>query len=117
METLSLGKVTVATAGTPTQIKNLLPAALPGWFPANHKVYRINVQQAGNTGKVSFGTSTVNAATLAGTIYQLLPEATSALKDSYRHEAPDSGNQLQLDDYYLDVTVSGEGALISIDVT
>ena len=113
MQTFSLGKVTVPTAGTRVNLGTLLPAN----FPADHKAARVIVSQISSTGNVVFGTAAVVASTLAGAIKQFLLPGTSGLRDSYVHEDGSSqGNSLHVDDYAIDVATNGDGLIISIEV-
>ena len=114
MQTFSLGKVAVSSAGTRVNLKDVLPAG----FPADHKFARIVVSQVvGATGAVVFGTAAVVASTLAGAIKQFAPAAASGRTDTYVHEdQTQTGNPLKVDDYALDVAVNGEGAIVSIVV-
>jgi hypothetical protein len=114
MQIFSLGKVAVATAGTPVALSSLLPAN----FPSNGSCARIIVSQVmGTTGKPCFGTTAVVASTLAGTIKQFAPAATSGLTDTYVHDpGAEGGNPLNVNNYAIDVTVNGEGLIVSIEV-
>ena len=114
MEIFSLGKVTVATAGTRVPLSSVLPSN----FPSNNSCARIIVSQVmGTTGKPCFGTTGVVASTLVGAIKQFAPSASSGLMDTYVHgQGPEGGNPLNAGDYAIDVTVSGEGLIVSIEV-
>jgi len=114
MQIFPLGNVTVATAGTPVPLTSVLPSG----FPSNNSCARIVVSQVvGTTGNPCFGTTAVVAATLAGTIKQFAPAASSGLTDTYIHgQGAEDGNSLNVGDYAIDVTVSGEGLIVSIEV-
>ena len=114
MQTFSLGKVAVATAGTRVNLKDVLPAG----FPADHKCARIILSQIlGTTGAVVFGNAAVVASTLVGVIKQFAPAAATGSTDTYTHaDNSVSGNPLHVDDYALDVAANGEGLIVSIVV-
>ncbi len=103
MNIVPLGKIAVTTAGTPVQI-----------LAAGAKCAAIIVAAiGGTTGKMYFGTSTVNKTTLAGAIKEFLPSAASGFADSIIIDNTEDGNPLQMSDYWLDSTVNGEGLLVS----
>ncbi len=109
MQTFPLGKVFVMTAGTPTT----LASALPANFPADHKFHKLIVSQVfGTTGRICFGTTTVLAATLAGTIKEFFPTAATGLADTFTL-CGGLSNELNATDYAVDATVNSEGVLIS----
>ena len=114
MEIFSLGKVTVATAGTSVPLSSVVPSN----FPSNNSCARIVVSQVmGTTGKPCFGTTAVVAATLVGAIKQFAPSASSGVTDTYVHgQGSEDGNPLNAGDYAIDVTVNGEGLIVSIEV-
>jgi hypothetical protein len=114
MQTFSLGKVAVTTAGTRVNLKDVLPAG----FPTDHKCARIVVSQVvGATGAVVFGTTAVVASSLVGAIKQFAPAAASGLTDTYIHDDNTrTGNPLHVDDFALDVAVNSEGLIVSIEV-
>ncbi len=103
MTIVPLGKIVVTTAGTPVQV-----------LATGAKCAAIIVAAtAGTTGKVYFGTSTVNKTTLAGAIKEFLPSAATGFADSLTIDNTETGNPLQMSDYWLDSTVNGEGLLVS----
>ena len=102
MAPTSLGRVNVASAGTPVRL-----ATSP--TPCNR--IRVSVI-AGLTGKCYFGTAGVNHSTLAGVIKELWPNA-GGVDDAYELLSEDDSNSLHLEDYWIDVAVSGEGLIVS----
>lgn len=101
MSPLSLGRVNVPTPGTPVPLAT-------HYTPCCH--IRVQVV-AGLTGKMYFGTQTVNHATMAGVIKELWPNASGGMDDSYDVAILD--NQLNLADYAIDASVATEGLIVS----
>lgn len=107
MQVFPFGKVTVATAGTSVPLSSVLPAGCPT------KVHRIIVSQVfGSTGEPCFGTTAVVASTGVGVIKQFAQAGSTGLLDTYVHEG-DPGNELNIEDYALDVTVNGTSLFVS----
>ena len=97
----SLGRVNVATPGTPVRLATVST-------PCSH----IRVQViAGLTGKMYFGTQAVNHATLAGVIKELWPNPSGGVDDSYDVAIDD--NRLNLAGYAIDASVATEGLIVS----
>ena len=68
---------------------------------------------AGLTGKMYFGTHTVNHATLAGVIKEMWPNSAGGVDDSYEIWTADGTDELNLADYGIDASVAGEGLIVS----
>jgi hypothetical protein len=101
MSPQSLGRVNVSAPGTP------VPLATQ-YTPCCH--IRVQVV-AGLTGKMYFGTQTVNHATMVGVIKELWPNPSGGVDDSYDVAILD--NQLNLADYAIDASVATEGLIVS----
>ena len=104
MQMVSLGKIAVATPGT------LIPLSATAL-----KVSKILVCQiAGMTGKTYFGTSALVRSTFVGVIKQFaIPVAGAGVLECQLFEDDQSGNGLNLADYYIDADVATEGLLVS----
>jgi hypothetical protein len=103
MAPTSLGRVNVATPGTPVQL-----AASP--TPCNR--IRVSVI-AGLTGKCYFGTAGVNHSTLVGVIKELWPNSGGGVDDAYEVWSEDGTDSLHLEDYWIDVAVAAEGLIVA----
>lgn len=106
---LSLGKVTVTTAGTPERVTK-------GQTDPNADVlvYSFLIEALpSNTGNVYIGVkSNMNKTTLAGVV-AILPIPTSNLIPSFAATVTNLPHNENLNRLYIDVDVSGEGVLIS----
>ncbi|HVP46241.1 MAG TPA: hypothetical protein VMT32_06650 [Bryobacteraceae bacterium] len=104
MQATFLGKVTVASAGTPVPLSTdptlracaILVATIPGL-----------------TGNVYLGGGGLDRNSLAGVMIVFNAPSVSGPADSFLLEVRDGHNSLQLSEYFLDASVSGEGALIT----
>ena len=103
MSPQSLGRVNVTTPGTAVPL-----AAVD--TPCNR--VRVSVI-AGLTGKMYFGTTTVNHSTLAGVIKELWPNSAGGVDDAYEVFTADGSDELNLADYSIDASVAGEGLIVS----
>jgi hypothetical protein len=104
MQILSLGKITVTTAGTPVQATSTSIMA--------HEV--IIEPLAGNSGKSYVGNSTINVSSGAGVSKTFLPPAASGGNDSYRLNARSGdGNTIDVSQFWVDVQTSGQGVTVS----
>lgn len=99
----SLGRVNVATPGTAVPLASVST-------PCNR--IRVSVI-AGLTGKMYFGTKTVNHSTLAGVIKELWPNSGGGVDDSFEISTADGADELNLADYSIDASVAGEGVIVS----
>jgi hypothetical protein len=104
MQPTFLGKVTVASAGTPvplsTDITLRACAILVSTIP-------------GLTGNVYLGGAGLDQNTLAGVMIKFNAPSVVGPPDSILVEAPGGRNALQVSEYFLDASVSGEGALVT----
>ncbi|HLM99550.1 MAG TPA: hypothetical protein VK335_09730 [Bryobacteraceae bacterium] len=104
MQPTFLGKVTVASAGTPVPLSTdltvracaILVATIPGL-----------------TGNVFLGGAGLNQTTLHGVMVQFNAPAAQGPADQFLLASEDATNSLRVADYFLDASVSGEGALVT----
>ncbi len=104
MQPTFLGKVTVASAGTPVPLSSdpsiracaVLVATIPGL-----------------TGNIYIGGAGLNQNTLAHVMIKFNAPSVFGPPDSFLVEARDGHNALQVSEYFLDASVSGEGALVT----
>lgn len=112
----SLGYIT-GTAGTPKRITTNAPnLAWTGNQAATAILlcHAIFVQQVRtNTGYVLVGQSGLNESTGVD-LNALLPIPTANSLPNATIGIPDGGNPMNATEYYIDVTVSGEKALVSV---
>jgi len=104
MQPTFLGKVTVASAGTPVPLSTdptlrvcaILVATIPDL-----------------TGNVFLGGAGLNQNSLAGVMIMFNAPSVSGPLDFFLLEPKSGHNSLQLSEYFLDASVSGEGALVT----
>lgn len=104
MQPTFLGKMTVAAAGTPVPLSAdptlracaILVATIPGL-----------------TGNVYLGGSGLDQNSLDGVMIKFNAPSVFGPPDSFLLEARGGRNSLQVSEYFLDVSVSGEGALVT----
>jgi|SRR5690242_12231205 hypothetical protein len=104
MTVTALGRVNVATPGTPVPLS------------ADHtaRASKIYFQVIpGLTGKGYVGKTGMVRATLANVIRVLWPNSSGGFSDSFYIESQQDSDVLNLADYYIDMDVAGEGLLIS----
>jgi len=97
--------VTVTAAGTQIQLST-----------TSLLVAKIRVQPVkANTGRIGVGIATIDMVTVAGLIADLAAPGAGAtgVSEAVEIESHLSGNPLDLSDYWLDATVSGEKALVT----
>lgn len=104
----SLGKVTVASAGTPVRAtaNQTTPA---NRFPAHSYLVEAVV---GNTGKVYIGAAGMDKSTLVG-VFVVLPPPTANVLPSFSATVSYSPNHFNMADVWIDVDTNNEGALVS----
>jgi hypothetical protein len=104
MQPTFLGKVTVASAGTPVPLSTDLTlracAILVSTIP-------------GLTGNVYLGGAGLDQNTLHHVMIKFNAPSVFGPPDSFLVEARDGHNALQVSEYFLDASVSGEGALVT----
>lgn len=103
MTPTSLGRVNVATPGTPVQL-----AATPIYCSR----LRVSVV-AGLTGKMYVGTAGCNHTTLVGAIKELWPNSAGGVDDAYEVWSADGTDSLNLADYWIDAAIAGEGLIVA----
>jgi len=104
MQPTFLGTVTVASAGTPVPLSTdatvractILVATIPGF-----------------TGNIYFGGAALNQGTLAGVMIKFNAPAVLGQPDHFILQTLDARNSLRVSDYFIDASVSGEGALVT----
>ena len=104
MQPTFLGKITVASAGTPVPLTTdttvrackILVATIPGL-----------------TGNIYFGGAAMNQGTLGGVMIKFNPPAVPGQPDHFILQTQDGRNSLRVSDYFIDASVSGEGALVT----
>ena len=108
----SLGNVTVTTAGTPVRITINESSST-----ARLQCHAIMVEQIpGNSGRIIIGLSNLNSTTYVGALAILAIPTTNTLP-SCNVGIGDAPNAFNAADYFIDATVSGEGALVSYLIT
>lgn len=104
MQPTYLGRVTVVSAGTPVPLSTdptlracaILVATIPGL-----------------TGNVYLGGAGLNQTSLASVMIKFNAPSVSGPPDFFMLETGGGHNSLQVSEYFLDVSVSGEGALVT----
>lgn len=104
MTVTALGRVNVATPGTPVPLSTD-PTARAS------KIYFQVIP--GLTGKGYIGTSGMVRATLVNVVRVLWPNSGGGFSDSFFLESQGDGDVLNLSQYYIDMDVAGEGLLVS----
>jgi hypothetical protein len=103
-----LGRFTTV-AGTPVSVVQAIPTAQQPFH-----VHAILVQALqGNTGRVYVGSSAMNVATEAN-LYAILPAPSAGSIPSFSAALGISRNGLDAGDFWIDVEVSGEGAIVTV---
>jgi hypothetical protein len=67
----------------------------------------------GLTGNVYFGGAALNQSTLAGVMIKFNAPAVLGQPDHFILQTQDGRNSLRVSDYFIDASVSGEGALVT----
>jgi len=104
MTVTPLGRVNVATPGTPVPLSTD-PTARAS------KIYFQVIP--GLTGKGYIGKSGMVRATLANVVRVLWPNSGGGFSDSFFLESQQDADVLNLSQYYVDMDVAGEGLLVS----
>jgi hypothetical protein len=104
MNVTALGRVNVATPGTPVPLSTD-PTARAS------KIYFQVIP--GLTGKGYIGKSGMVRATLANVVRVLWPNSGGGFSDSFFLESQHDADILNLAEYYVDMDVAGEGLLVS----
>src|SRR5712692_6870314 len=104
MNVTALGRVNVATPGTPVQLST----------DTTLRASKIFFQVIpGLTGKGYIGKSGMVRATLANVIRVLWPNTAGGFSDSFFLESNQDADSLNLSEYYVDMDVAGEGLLVT----
>jgi hypothetical protein len=103
MQVISLGKITVSSAGTPVQASSTSILA--------HKV--IIEPLSTNSGKSYVGTSAITVSSGAGLIKTFLAVAASGINDQLVISAGDQGNSIDVSQFWFDVATNGQGFIVS----
>ena len=100
----SLGRVNQPAPGTP----------IPLSVDPTKRVAKILIQMIpGLTGKAYVGTSVMKKATLVSVARVLWPNQAGGISDQFFLEVQNGLDELNLEEYFLDLDVAGEGVLIS----
>jgi hypothetical protein len=100
----TLGRVNVATPGTP------VPLTTDTSISASKVFFQVI---PGLTGKTYVGTPSMAKATLAGVARVLWPNATGGFSENFWLEAQDGENSIRLAEYAVDADVAAEGLLVT----
>ncbi|HKW96606.1 MAG TPA: hypothetical protein VJN43_02685 [Bryobacteraceae bacterium] len=104
MQPTFLGIVKVPSSGTPVPLATdttlracaILVATVPDF-----------------TGNIFLGGAGLNQTTLAGVMIKFNAPSAAGVPDHFLLQSEDGNNSLHISDYWLDVSVSGEGALVT----
>jgi hypothetical protein len=99
-----LGRVSVATPGTP------VPLSIDPTVHASKLFFQVI---PGLTGKAYAGVTSMAKATLAGVARILWPNATGGFSEHFEIESQDGENSIRVMDYAIDADVAGEGLLVT----
>ncbi len=103
MNIAPLGKINVASAGTPVRVT-----------ATSTPCYGLIVTPViGNAGATHFGTSTLVKSTLVGVIKTFLKPAATGASDTLQINAPE-GNLLNAADFWVDAETTSDGLLVSV---
>jgi hypothetical protein len=104
MTVTALGRVNVATPGTP------VPLSADPTLRAAKILFQVI---PGLTGKGYIGKSGMVRATLANVIRVLWPNPSGGISDAFFIESQDDADVLNVSSYFIDMDVAGEGLLVS----
>lgn len=104
MQPTFLGKVAVASAGTPVPI-------LADTNVRACKILFLTIP--GLTGAIYVGGRSMEKNSLAGVMTKLNPPVSAGVTDHFTIESRDGSNSLRPSDYWLDASINGEGALVT----
>ena len=104
MTVTALGRVNVATPGTP------VPLSADPTVRAAKILFQVI---PGLTGKGYIGKSGMVRATLANVIRVLWPNPSGGISDSFMIESREDSDVLNVAEYSIDMDVAGEGLLVS----
>jgi hypothetical protein len=104
MQPTFLGQVTVASAGTPVPLAS---------DPSVRACAILVVTIPQMTGNIFLGGAGLNQTTLAGVMIKFNAPGAAGVADEFLLQSEDASNSLRVADYWLDASVSGEGALVT----
>jgi hypothetical protein len=104
MNVNNLGRVNVATPGTP------VPLTTNPTVTASKLFMQVI---PGLTGKTYIGGPAMTKATLAGVTRVLWPNSGGGFSETFFLEAQDGANSIRLAEYAVDADVAGEGLLVT----
>jgi len=104
MQPTFLGKVTVVSAGTSVPLST---------DPKLHACAILVATIPGLTGNMYLGGAGLNQNTLANVMIKFNAPAVLGPPDYFFVRAPGGLNSLRVSDYFIDASVSGEGALVT----
>jgi hypothetical protein len=104
MQINTLGRVNVATPGTP------VPLTTNATITASKVFFQVI---PGLTGKTYVGIPSMTKATLAGVARVLWPNASGGFSENFWVVSQDGTNSIRLDEYAVDADVAGEGLLVT----
>jgi hypothetical protein len=104
MTVTALGRVNVASPGTPVRLS----------ADSELRISKLFVQVIpGLTGKGYVGTEDLDKSTLDGVVRVLWPNASGGFSDQFAIESADGLNSMHLAEYTIDMDVADEGLLVS----
>jgi hypothetical protein len=104
MTLTSLGRVNVATPGTPVPLST----------DPQLRVSKLFFQSVpGLTGKCYIGTPAMSKSTLSHVVRVLVPATNSTVADQFGIASEDGSDSFYLNQYAIDADVAGEGLLVS----
>jgi hypothetical protein len=104
MTLTSLGRVNVATPGTPVPLSS----------DPHIRVSKLFFQSVpGLTGKCYIGAPQMSKSSLSHVVRVLVPATNSAVADQFEVSPEDGRDSIYLNQYAIDADVAGEGLLIS----
>jgi hypothetical protein len=104
MTLTSMGRVNVATPGTPVPLST----------DPTVRVSKLFFQSVpGLTGKCYIGTPTMTKSALSQVIRVLVPATNTAVADQFELSPKDGHDSIYLSQYAVDADVTGEGLLVS----
>jgi hypothetical protein len=104
MTLTSLGRVNVATPGTPVALS----------VDPTIRASKLFFQSVpGLTGKCYIGTPQMNKSALSQVVRVLVPATNTAVADQFSIEPQDGDDSIYLSQYAVDADVAGEGLLVS----
>jgi hypothetical protein len=104
MQPTFLGKMTVASAGTPVPLIT---------DPSIRACMIVVATIPGLTGNIYFGGAALNQTTLAGVLIKFNAPAVPGQPDHFILQTQDARNSLRVSDYFVDAAVNGEGPLVT----